>query len=155
MLKSKKGIYILLPLVVFIWGAILYQVLDAFSDDDPVITNTTDIKFSEIKTVERQQFEIGAVERDPFLGTLYRPKKEVAKKPVIIKKNPITWPSIRYKGLVSGQGGSKAIFLVEINGADQLLERNQSFSEIKLVKGSSVSILLRYKGESKQFKILN
>ena len=31
MLKGKKGLYVLLPLVLFIWGAILYKITDAFT----------------------------------------------------------------------------------------------------------------------------
>ena len=31
MLKNKKSSYILLPIVVLIWGAILYKTVDAFA----------------------------------------------------------------------------------------------------------------------------
>ncbi|WP_299432259.1 hypothetical protein [uncultured Aquimarina sp.] len=156
MLKGKKGLYILLPVVVFIWGAILFQVLDAFSGEDPVDSDITAISFTTIKTKERDTFTIGEVDRDPFLGTMYRPKKVINKNPKPrVKKPEITWPTIRYKGLVSAQNNSSAIFLVEINGADQLMKINDSFSEAKLIKGSSSSIKLRYKGKTKQFQILN
>ncbi len=155
MLKGKKGLYILLPLVVFIWAAIIYQVTDAFSDNDPVITRTTTMKFSKIEGKERDQFTISDVERDPFLGTLYKPKKEPVKKVAPkIKKPPIPWPSIRYKGLVTGEKGT-AIFLIEINGVDQLMKHNDVLSEVKLIKGTSLWVQLRYKGKTKRFKILN
>ncbi|MHA7057056.1 hypothetical protein ACWGOQ_0007545 [Aquimarina sp. M1] len=156
MLKGKKGLYILLPLVVFIWGAIIFQVVDAFSDDDPVVSDITKVSFAAIETKEREKFTIGEVDRDPFLGTIYRPKKilKISTKP-IIKKQEVVWPSIRYKGLVADQNNATVIFLVEINGSDQLMKIKDSFSEIKLIKSSSGSIKLRYKGETKQFQILN
>ncbi len=156
MLKGKKGLYILLPLVVFIWGAIIFQVVDAFSDEDPVVSDITNVSFATIKTKEREKFTIGEVDRDPFLGTVYKPTKVIPKTyKALTKKSEIVWPSIRYKGLVSAQNNASAIFLVEINGADQLMKINDSFSEIKLLKGSSSSIKLKYKGKTKQFQILN
>ncbi|MDH7445313.1 hypothetical protein [Aquimarina sp. 2201CG14-23] len=156
MLKGKKGLYVLLPLVVCIWGAIIFQVVDAFSDEDPVIANTNPISFATIKTKEREKFTIGEVDRDPFLGTIYKPKKVINQNPKpVAKKQEIVWPSIRYKGLVSAQNNSSAIFMVEINGSDQLMRINESFSEVKLIKGTTGTIKLRYKGSTKQFQILN
>ncbi|WP_299223308.1 hypothetical protein [uncultured Aquimarina sp.] len=156
MLKGKKGLYILLPIVVFIWGAIIFQVVDAFSDEDPVVSDITKVSFATIKTKEREKFTIGEIDRDPFLGTIYRPKKVLNKNPKpIVKKQETAWPSIRYKGLVSAQNNSLAIFLVEINGSDQLMKANESFSDVKLIKGSSSSVKLKYKGKTKEFPILN
>jgi len=156
MLKGKKGLYILLPIVVFVWGAILYQIVDAFSDDDPIVEDTTQISFATVQSKEREKFTIRDVERDPFLGTMYRPKKVTPKNPnPTPKKTKTVWPQIRYKGLVSTQNNSSSIFLIEINGADQLMKRNDSFSEVKLIKGSSNTITVRYKGITKKFQILN
>ncbi len=155
MLKSKKGIYILLPIVVFVWGALIYQLVDAFSDNEADIESSKAITFSEIKTVERELFKIGVIERDPFLGNLYISKKKDKKKVKTIRKKVVTWPSIKYKGLISGDHVSNAVFLIEINGIDQLLKRNQSFAGVKLIRGSSTAIKVKHKGYIKQYKILN
>lgn len=156
MLKSKKGIYILLPIVAIVWGAIIFQVVDAFSDNENVVVNTTNIQFKTIKTKERSKFNISQVIRDPFLGTLYLPKKEPIKKNKrSVKKDTIKWPTIRYKGLVSAQDASVSVFLIEINGADQILKIKETYNEVKLLKGNSSSIKLRFKGKTKQFEILN
>ncbi|WP_109301634.1 hypothetical protein [Aquimarina sp. AU474] len=153
MLKGKKGLYILLPLVVFIWGAIIYQVTDAFSDDDPLATDSTAITFSKIEGKERDHFLISSVTRDPFLGTMYKPKKEPVKKITPrVKKPEVTWPSVTYKGMVTG---NPVIYLIEINGTDQLMQRNEVVSDIKLIKASSSWVQLRFKGEAKRFEILN
>ncbi|MBW1296906.1 hypothetical protein [Aquimarina litoralis] len=155
MLKGKKGIYVLLPLVVFIWGAIIYQVVDAFSDEDPEIADITNVSFAKIETKEREKFQISTVNRDPFLGTIYKPKKVVPKTTTHVKKQEITWPSIQYKGYVAAQNRSSTIFLIEINGSEQLLKINDTFADVKLIKGSSTTVKLRYKGKNKQFQILN
>lgn len=156
MLKGKKGLYILAPMVACIWGAIIFQIVDAFSEDDPIISDITAVSFSTIETKEREKFLINTVDRDPFLGTIYRPKKVVVKNPKsITKKQQVIWPSIKYKGLVAAQNNTKAIFLVEINGTDQLMKKNDSFSDVKFVKGTSSYIRLKYKGKIRQFEILN
>lgn len=156
MLKGKKGLYILAPLVAFIWGAIIFQVVDAFSEDDPIALDTTTLSFATIETKEREKFTIGTIERDPFLGTMYRPKKMIKKTPKPgIKKPKVVWPSIKYKGLVSGKNSATIIYLIEINGTDQLMKLNDSFSEAKLIKGSTSFVKLRYKGKTQQFDILD
>ncbi len=155
MLKSKKGLYVLLPVVVFIWGAIIYQVVGAFDDNEPVISNTISIPLLEIKTKERKQFDLGTIDRDPFLGTIYRQKKSPPKNTKSIVKKEITWPSIVFKGLVSGKNTKNTIFLIAINGTDQLMKPGDVVSDIKLIKGSPTSIQLRHKGKVKKFEILN
>lgn len=153
MLKGKKSLYILLPIVVFIWGAIIVQVVGAFSNDDPVINNTASITVAPVETKEREVFTIGVIERDPFLGTLYEPKKKIVQSKPVVKKPVLAWPSITYKGVVSGQGNKNAIYLIDINGTDQLMKVRQTVSDITLIRGGSNSIRLRYKGKSKDFKI--
>jgi len=156
MLKGKKGLYILLPLVAFIWGAIVYQILDAFSDEDTTVTTTTAMTFSKIENKTRDPFTISEIKRDPFLGTMYKPKKVVIKKPKPkIKKPEINWPTIQYKGLVTGSQNGTAVYLIQINGADQLMKRKDIINEVTLIKGSPASITVKYKGKTKQFDILN
>ncbi len=155
MLKGKKALYILLPLVAFIWGAIIIQVVGAFSDDDPLVTKSNEVTITAIEEKEREVFTLGEINRDPFLGTLYKPKKKIVKPVARVKKPTITWPSILYKGMVSGQSSANAIYLVEINGTEHLMKKRQTTAEVTLVRGGSSSIRVKYKGKSKDFKIAN
>ncbi|MEW7291275.1 hypothetical protein [Aquimarina sp. 2304DJ70-9] len=155
MLKGKKALYVLLPVVAFIWGAIIFQVIGAFSDEDPEITKAAEVNVAPVEVKERDKFSIGAIERDPFLGTAYKPKKKVIVSKPKIKKPPLVWPSITYKGVVSGQGNANAIYLIQIDGADQLMKARQTISEVTLVKGKSSSVRMKYKGKIKDFKIVN
>ncbi|MFC5044440.1 hypothetical protein ACFSTE_14820 [Aquimarina hainanensis] len=156
MLKGKKGLYILFPVVAFIWGAIIYQVVDAFSEDDPVIADPTTITMATIKTKERAPFSIHTISRDPFLGKAYKiaRRKEVKKPSVVSQKPPIIWPSIRYKGRVSNQNTADAVFLLEINGTEYLIKKNQSEAAVTVLKGTATYIRLRYQGKTKQFNLL-
>jgi len=155
MLKGKKALYILLPLVAFIWGAIVFQVVGAFSDDDLLLAKATEVTITDIKEKEREVFTLGEIKRDPFLGTLYKPKKKIIKPIARVKKPTITWPSIIYKGMVSGQSNANAIYLVQINGAEHLMKKRQTAAEVTLVRAGASSIRLKYKGKIKDFKIAN
>ncbi len=157
MLKGKKGLYVLLPIVVFIWGAIIFQVVGAFSDEDPVTGTTNEVAIKPIQSSEREKFSLSTIIRDPFLGKTYKKKKEVpalTTKPKV-KKQTLVWPSITYKGVVSAQNDSNAIYLIEINGTDQLVKLRQTIAEVTLIKARSHAIKLRYKGQTKEFKIVN
>ncbi|MFC5048372.1 hypothetical protein ACFSTE_13545 [Aquimarina hainanensis] len=155
MLRGKKGLYVLLPLVAFIWGAIIFQIVGAFSDEASVIVEAEDISVAPIEVKEQEKFILDAVERDPFLGTLYRPEKKVSKSKKIEKKDSLIWPIIKYKGVVSGQDNANAIYLIEINGNDQLIKLKQTVSEVTLQKAFSSSVRMRYKGKIKEFKIVH
>ncbi len=155
MLKGKKGLYILLPVVALVWGAIIFQVVGAFSNENPVVAETVIVSVAPVEMKERDTFSLGAIDRDPFLGTLYKPKKKVVTPKPRIKKPVLVWPSITYKGVVSGEGNANAIYLIAINGADQLMKLKQTISEVTLIRGASKSIRVKYKGKIKDFKIAN
>ncbi|RZS98807.1 hypothetical protein [Aquimarina brevivitae] len=155
MLKGKKGLYILLPLVLLIWGAIIYQVVDAFADEDPILTNAAIVNVKDIKVNERKAFTLSTVDRDPFLGTVYKPKKVTPSPTRRPKATSISWPSIQYKGVVSNGDATQAIFLVSINGTDQLMQLGETMADITLVNGDQQKIKTRYKGKIKEFTILS
>ncbi len=155
MLKGKKGLYILLPIVAFIWGAIIYQVVGAFSDEDPITNNTREINVAPVEIKKRDSFALGQIKRDPFLGTLYTPKKKVKVSKLKNKRPSLVWPSVTYKGKVSGAGNTNTVYLIAINGVDHLMKSRQTVSEITLIRGMSSSVKLKYKGKVKDFKIGN
>ena len=156
MLKGKKGIYILLPVVVFVWGAIIYQVIDAFSEEEPVYFSEVKVNTKEIKTVEREKFELAEITRDPFLGKAYVKKKIVQTAPKTNKKREeIQWPQIQYKGKITGSGTQTAVFLINIAGQEHVVSKRETVNEITVLRGNDTTITLRYKGKQKQFSILN
>lgn len=155
MLKGKKGLYVLLPVVVFVWGAIIYQVVDALAEEDIELVNISPVAIGKIETKEREIFTLGEVARDPFLGTVYVPPKPkvVPKANVGIKKQETPWPSIQYKGRVSAPNAKSAIFLIEINGSEQLMRIRDRHEGVQLITGTTSAIKMRFKGETKQFQM--
>lgn len=140
MLKNKKALYVLVPVVLIIWGMIGYRIYKGMSDDTPDFlveqTNMQPI----VEMLEPDTFSIIAEYRDPFLGKIRSPKPRVnqtKKKPVQVKKKPepvLIWPSITYGGMIKNQKTNKLIAMVKINGKDNLMAVGNVVSEVRLVK---------------------
>lgn len=155
MLKSKKAIYVLLPLVLIVWGLILYKVFTGLSDgpDLPVYSNQVPSESVE-RATEPDTFSIHANYRDPFLGKLLSKKPVVkkSKKPKKVLKKPpvvIRWPSITYGGMVRNQQSQKMVAMVKISGKDNLMKEGEELDGIQLVKVYRDSIQLGFQGEKK------
>lgn len=156
MLKGKKGIYVLLPVVLFIWGAIGYQVIDAFGGKETPEFLTAAITPVSYKNMVRDTFSISKPNRDPFLNTLSSKKKVVKKKTTPkpkAKKERIRWPRISYKGKVSDKKGSAAVYVVEIDKEIHFMKLNSMAKEVKMLKAEEKKVVLNFKGETKEIQI--
>lgn len=151
-MKNKRTLYILFPVVILVWGIIIYRVIGAFSDPAPEIQAVTYSKDSSVFIQkERESFSLSPIIRDPFLDKRYVEKSIQTPKTPSIRKPAVTWPSIQYKGSVTGASGS--VYILSINGQDQLLQKGESSNEVTVVKGSTVSVTLRYKNQRKTFAL--
>jgi hypothetical protein len=151
-MKNKKNIYILLPIVILIWGLLIYQFF-SFSNHNADETIVSEAKVKPIKIKERQIVSIAINYRDPFLGKMYTAvhRKTLAKKKVTTptpKKviDPIVWPSILYKGIVSDTKDKNKVFMLIIDGQTFLMKKGSTEREIFLKEGDRESIEVKYKG---------
>ncbi len=146
-MKNKTKTYILLALVLSIWGAIGFKIVEAVN---PSEANTTaqnfDVSFSPQINSEIDTFSIETVNRDPFLGTLTTKRKIVNTVP---KPKTIVWKPIIYHGNISKNDAKKNIFIVSIDGKQYLMKLGQTISDIKLVRGDTKKIVVVYKGHRK------
>ncbi len=152
-MKNKKSIYILLPLVLFIWGALIYQFFTF---------NTTESNFNQdsgtilpLIGFKRDTFSIDLPSKDPFLGKIsfytkdssnIKLKKTVGTKKIVTE---IVWPSIFYKGIVSDIKDKVKVFMVIIDGETYLMKKGELQREILLKDGDKDLIQLYYKKDSK------
>lgn len=154
-MKSKKSIYVLLPLVLLIWGLLIYQFFSFssaesnFSEIEPSI----DFKPSELTKIDT--FSLDVNYRDPFLGKMYKDSKK--EKGGERKKTPsrpavnFVWPDIKYKGIVSDMKDTKKVFLLAINGKNFLMKAGETQNEVTLKKGDRNRVTLSYKNFSDTF----
>lgn len=131
-----------------------YVIYDAFtSDSNPEIANIVASNFVNPKIQKQETFDLLEIEKDPFLGTLYKKSSQTSRSSTTnISNKEIKWPAIIYQGIVSG--GTSAIYMVSINGQQHLLSKNEVVESIKVIKGSREMITLKYEGQTKQFSIM-
>lgn len=155
-LKGSKNIKILLPVVIVIWGFLIYKIVDAFSSENSDITQITQVNFKPPKGVQRDTFSLVPVDTDPFLGTVYTKPKPTSHnvKSVHKPKSETQWPSIGYLGIVADKKSTTSVYIVSINGQQFLLKKGDTLQKLKIIKGSEENIFIRYGGETKEFPIM-
>lgn len=150
MVKKNKNTKILLPIVIAIWGLLIYQIIDAFGANEVSNTEVVSTNYAPKMLTPRDTFSLKPIERDPFLGISYV-KQITSKKKTSKKTSKLVWPAIEYKGTISG-GNKNSIFIININNEQHLLKRNDTIAGLRLVKGNTSQITLRLKGVAKNYQ---
>lgn len=152
-MKNKKNIYILLPLVLFVWGAVLFQVFSFTNSNEIIPANNPEFNFKPLKVNKRESFAINVNYRDPFLGKMYNPETVSSAKTtktktvkVIKQPEPLVWPNIVYKGLITDTKGKSKIFMLIIEGKNYYMKIGDTENEIFLKDGDKESVYVKYKG---------
>lgn len=153
-MKSKKNIYILLPIVLLIWGAVMYQFFYFSTTEKSQATISTAFFYKTINIKKRDTIAINVNYRDPFLGKMYVEKGNGIvgkKKTTNLKKTqkivePIVWPVIVYKGIVSDIKEKNIVYMLIINGQTFLMRKGETENEIFLKEGDRESVYVKYKG---------
>lgn len=151
MLKNKTSLYVLFPLVIIIWGVVIYQMLGAFKDEPVIIPATPRVVGEEVKRVQSDTFSLLPIDRDPFLGHYYKKPVQAKAKPVV-RAEKVEWPEISYLGMISDTEKSSEVHILQLNGRHLILKKNQLAEEIKIIGSRAGQVTLLYKGEIRIFK---
>lgn len=151
-MKTKKSIYVLLPLVLFIWGTIIYKFFSYTSESTLVIQNE-EVSIKPLQIKKKDTFTIKMNSRDPFTGelvdeTAYKPSHTVNNASPK-EKEELIWPVIKYKGIVSDVKDKDRIYMLIIEGRTFLMRKGQKENNIILKGGDKDMVYLKYKDDSK------
>ena len=138
-MKNKKLIYILLPLVILIWGSIIYKIFYNTSREEELADEILPQKNISATSV-LDTFSIIANYRDPFLGNVVYsennvnevPKQKVLPQPKV--EQVVQWPNIVYGGMIKNQQSTKQLALLKINGKENIIKAGEMVGTIELVK---------------------
>ncbi|MBP1221744.1 hypothetical protein [Flavobacterium sp. 1355] len=152
-MKNKKNIYILLPIVLFVWSAVLYQVFSFTNNDEVISANDPEFIIKPLKIKQRQSFVIDVNYRDPFLGKMYvsqtiskvKTEKSTIKKASKVQET-LVWPVILYKGMISDTKDKTKIFMIIIDGQNHYMKIGDTENEVYLKSGDKESVYVKYKG---------
>lgn len=151
-MKNKKNIYILLPIVLLVWGGVLYQVFSFTAEEEIKTVANHEFTIKPLKIKKRKTFRINVNYRDPFLGKMYAPEKTLKKIPSSkANKKPkpqetLVWPTIQYKGIISDIKDKKKVFILIIDGKNYYMKTGDTQNEVFLKEGDKESVYVKYKG---------
>ncbi|MFW5852299.1 MAG: hypothetical protein ACOCWB_08750 [Bacteroidota bacterium] len=162
-MKKKNVTYLLLVIVIVVWGIILYKIYEYISTDSdkssPMAIDTTSFQETTIPT---DTFSLSLDYQDPFLKKQlnYRTKPSLTKKhshtpkktqPKITKQTiqKTIWPHITYDGMIRSDETNLA--LLQINNQSYIIALGEEEKNIHVKQLFQDSILLLYKDEEKYF----
>lgn len=156
-MNKKKVNYILIPVVLLIWGYIAYIIINGFSKEEKTFTINNRLSPIEIDSVKSDSFVLQANYIDPFLKNktyqtsrssskiISKPKINTPKKEVI--KPSVNWNFIHYHGRIKNQKTGKHVAMMNISGKDYLINEGESKDDVKLIKLLEDSIKISYQKE--------
>lgn len=161
-MKNKKFTYLLIVVVLFVWGMIIYRIADsAGGGNDPQPT---------YKPMKQEAFNDYAITadtghlllnyRDPF-GVVKPPEApELPVKDVIRKsvkpapvKPPMNWNFIQYAGYIRNHSSNKLITVIAINGKNLALKEGETAGQVRLIKNMGDSIRITFNGQTKNIRL--
>lgn len=145
--KNQKT-YLLLCLVVIVWGSIGYQVYKNYNPSLPEISKTSSLPDVPKQHIASSSYEILVEYRDPFTGKLF--KKPVKKIKKTTSKSPVIFPKIQFKGMIDGV---KKSYIISINGHQEIFQLNQTYQQITLREASKKNITVVYKNKPKKYTL--
>ena len=148
-MKNKTKTYILLIVVLGIWGTIGFKIFSAFNPESPGADEETfEVSFTPETVSQAEAFTVETVDRDPFLGTLTVKRSTGSSKRRADTKT-FNWIPIQYQGVVKRQNSKQEIFIVNINGKQHLMRKGQEIDSVTLISGSAKQITVTYKKHRK------
>lgn len=156
MQQKKKTIYILMPIVILVWGFVFYQLYGYFFST-PSYANTEEKTIINIDEIKKDTFSIVANYRDPFLSqkkiqTVNHTVASKTNRPTTKKNTPLTvlkWPSIQYKGMIKNNNSERRVAIVNIDGKERIVKEGTTLNELKVVKIEKETITVSFQDEQK------
>lgn len=161
--KIKK--YILLIVVVLIWGIIVFKIVNLTNPTPPPFkTNYDSVK--KLQNSRIDTFNLLLNYRDPFVyyKNFRKHESQASLSNTIVKGNPIKkltpkqevkWPDVLYGGIIKNNLSGKQVFLITINSKEYLMKIKDTLEGILIKEVYPDSICLSNGSSYKTFFKLN
>lgn len=147
-MKKQTKTYLLLALVVLIWGIIAVKIFGTLSSDDDELPTVQNVEFKPKKVKAKDTFSIAANYRDPFLGTLVQTKKKKINRPKQVKEKT---PQIEviYTGYITDSSTEEKIFFITISGQQYLMNPKDTRQGVSLINGTATQVRIKSNGTTR------
>ncbi|PCH67344.1 MAG: hypothetical protein COC01_06030 [Bacteroidetes bacterium] len=124
--------------------------MNAVSDGEELLVSNNVVVEKTAIIQKAETFTIKANYRDPFLDKVF--KSRVVKKVVkAVKKQPVIWPKIEFKGVFKKPNSSDLLGIISLNDKEEIAQKGATIDEVKIISINQNEIKINFKGESKKF----
>ncbi|MBN2789146.1 MAG: hypothetical protein JXR69_03050 [Candidatus Delongbacteria bacterium] len=153
--NNKRNTYIMLPIVLAIWGVIFFKVFLGNRGGE-IDTNQLPASFQhDLKdTLVTNSYELDLSYDDPFLGITSTPKVTKNSSPESsgnTLEETLILPNIIYSGYVKNEESVSAY--LNIDGEIIIAEENKEYADVKVLKILPDSVLVYFKNKQEWIKI--
>ena len=152
MLKNKKMTYLLIILVVLIWGLIFYKIYSKFGGDKQTAKNLPHVVDKVENGLRDSVFTLSLDYADPFLKGSGQPTETPVKNITIPRV--VNWPLVEFRGLLTNSSKKESTGLLRIQSSNLLVKQGKVYAAIKIRTITRDSILMEYQNESRWLPIL-
>jgi hypothetical protein len=158
-MKNKKLLYLLVPLVLLLWSTIVFKIINQVNQSGDSNTPIYVEANCKPEKTEVDTFRLIAHYSDPFLDRdriasedYYTPSTNIRLNDLPKSLAPatvVTWPLIRYGGMILNKTNGNYVFLVEINKTNHLTRKGDQIGEVKITNVFKDSIIVMFKNQTK------
>lgn len=157
-MKSKTTLWILIPAVLGIWGAIGWQVYAAMKGDDDNVGAVHGSPFTVPGSPAAipDTFSLLLDYPDPFAVQSAKPKVNVKAqsqitqpKTAALVPEPTQWPNIVYSGLVKQPSGGKMLGFLSVNGVSYFVKEGDEVGGVRVDNIAANQITVQWNRERK------
>ena len=159
-MKNKKLKYILVPLLIIVWGAIFFKIYNYTADNDNYSVPFTKKNILASETNSVDSFSIYAEYRDPFLGSTnnysgnrsnnannVKKVKNQQANIIDVKQSPVQnakWPQMKYGGIVINKKNEKATGILHAGNKDFLVQKGNTYENIEIKGVYKDSLVVKF-----------
>lgn len=162
-MKNKALVYILLTVVVGVWGYVIYRVFSAVSSDDrqvimsskPIHLAVQDLEYYSIN----DSLILSLNYRDPIYNSSNAADNEIGEQeeidqtytsdPYAVYVEPEPQIDISYQGFIENESNKKRIAIVTIAGNQYMMAKDDRQQEITVRNIQPDRIIITHKNETK------
>ncbi len=153
-MKKNHRTYLLLLLVLVVWGILGFRIVKTVS---PSTKGTVPLvhaeKFVPTPIKKRDSFALNANYRDPFLGTFPKTEKPKKVRVTVAQKEILPDKNISYTGFITENGSRKKIFFLTVDGMQQIFSENDVLQGVELLSGDGKKVQVHYNGKTKKIPL--
>lgn len=146
-MKNRKILYLLVPMVLLIWGIIILRIVNQVRNRNMISVKLSDSVFKKVEQQQSDTLKLKLDYRDPFLGkndilkTNIYPQGSVTRTSLISSRD-VTVPVSVYYGLVINPKNKKKTGLLMVNQKNYLVREGESVENEKVLKLYQDSVIL-------------